>query len=119
MAAKPEVIEAEAKLAQYRIDRAANKGTMLLTNLESQRSYIAYLHFFKSPCWSCAEPVNYYEAVGEDYSPTNYRGDKEPYTCPHCGVEMHHVVPFFPGPAPWYWGNPKIFRKKEEKEETK
>lgn len=112
MAAKPEVIEAQAKLASYRIT-----GKHLLTGIESQKSYIAYLHFLKTPCWSCAEPCNYYEAVGEDYTPEVYRGDAEKCTCPHCGVAMAYVVPFFAGPAPWLWGNPKIYVKKTE--ETK
>jgi hypothetical protein len=113
MAAKPEIIANATRMAQDYLDKPR-----LLTGIEKQRAYIAALHIIQSPCWSCAELVNYYEAVGEDYDPDNYRGAEEPFHCPHCKVRMVHVVPFIAMPHPWFWGNPKIYSKKEEEKTT-
>jgi hypothetical protein len=108
MAAKPEVIEAQKKLAY---DYMHHQAT--LTNLGRQEAYIAFLHQMTPPCWSCGKPTGYLDAVKEDYDPETYRGEEEQYSCPHCGVEMIYAVPFFAQPAPWFWGNPLIYGKKE------
>jgi hypothetical protein len=73
------------------------------------------MHMMTPPCWSCGKPVGYLDAVGEDYDPGIYRGDDEIYTCPHCQVKMIYAVPFIAAPNPWFWGNPKIYGKKEDR----
>jgi hypothetical protein len=110
MAAKPEIIEAAKAGAERR-----TKG--LSTGLESQRDYIRELHLMTPPCWNCAAPVSYYEAVGEDYAEEKYRGADEPFHCPNCHTKMVYVVPFVAIPLPWFWGNPKIYRKEKKADE--
>lgn len=110
MPAKPEVVANESELAkQY------HTTPNLMGGLEKQRGYVAAMHLMSPPCWSCGEGVTYYDAVGEDYDPKVYRGADEPYSCPHCKVRMIHVVPLMAMPLPWFWGNPKLYDKKESK----
>jgi transcription initiation factor IIE alpha subunit len=88
-----------------------NIPNSLRSGIESQKAYIARLHSMSPMCWSCAKPVSYYEAVGEDYDLDIYRGDKEKFTCPHCKADMTYCVPFFAGTIPWYWDNPLKHKK--------
>jgi hypothetical protein len=112
MPAKPEVIARAIELAKQ-----FASSPNLMTGIEKQRGCVAQLHLMQMPCWLCAEPVSYYEAVGEDYSPENYRGADEPFHCPHCKTQMMHMVPFITVPHPWFWGNPKIYKEKKHAQE--
>jgi hypothetical protein len=108
MPASKEVMERVNKLLER-----AKHGEALTGSLERQHQYVAMLHSMTPPCWLCAKPVSYYEAVEDSYSLDDYRPDRK-FTCPHCGTAMVHVVPFIAGPTPWYWGNPKIHEKDDE-----
>lgn len=105
MPASKEVMERVAKRLE-----ASKYGESLTGSIERQEQYIARLHSNKMACWSCGKPSSYYEAVEDTYDDEE-SGDNWKYFCPHCKVEMIHVVPFIAMPHPWLWGNPKIYRK--------
>jgi len=103
MPASKEVMEKVAKLLE-----AARYPESVTSNIERQKQYVAMLHSRKPLCWLCAEPVSFYEAVEDSYSLDDKPSHK--FTCPHCKVEMMEIVAI---PNPWFWGNPKIYRKGE------
>jgi C4-type Zn-finger protein len=71
----------------------------LLTTIQNQEKLLHGVASEPAPCPICQQPVNTYEATNDQYTATggNWEGN---YRCPHCGVRLEDVVPFFPsGPA--------------------
>ncbi len=103
MPASPEVLAEATRLAKEK----ATNGNRFLTGLDSQRAYIAQLHFLAPPCPYCDKPVSFFEAVEPHYKLGGGETPAARHFCPHCKNELKEIVPFFAGSQPWFWAKGK------------
>jgi hypothetical protein len=94
------------------IARLLETPDSLLTGLDKQRRWMIAVHLSVRPrCWHCHKQVGYYDAIDDPEYKLGHEAKR--YTCPHCKMELKHLVPYV---GEWSWGPPDDFLKKVDEE---
>lgn len=98
----PEGIQKFEYLERLRADK--DEGTRMLSTIQRQEVHVHEMHLHHSACWLCGVKCSQYAATGMlDWERPSTR---DTFTCPKCGIRLHHFVPFQAFTAPWYWTRP-------------